>query len=79
MTSNGTVDVCIVGKISLRNFEDDYDFNPYWSEESVTKTTIEFENDQDRERGFVVVDNDYSDENGDSISQTELNLRISRG
>jgi hypothetical protein len=75
--SNGAVDVYIMGKASLKSFEDDYDFNPYWHADSITETAIEFETKQDRDV-YVIIHNDYGDENDDSVLHIELNLRIAK-
>ncbi len=73
--SNGMMDVYVMSQSSLRTFEDGEEPNPYWSADGVTETTLDFESNADRD-AFVVVSNEYGEENDDYVLQVEVMLRV---
>jgi len=74
---DGQFDVYLMTRSSLRNFEDGGNPNSLWLEEGVELTTLDYENDRAREV-YLVVSNEYDEENDGEPVSVEVRLRISK-
>ena len=64
----------ILGRLSLKSFEDDENFNPYWSDEGVTKTKVSFVAEGGRTY-FLVVEHAEDEDEDENIS-VSVKLRV---
>ena len=75
--ADGTVSCYVLGRLSLKSFEDQENFNPYWAEEGVTKTKVSFIAEGGRAYFFVVeyAEEDYDDEDEDISVSVKLRVQ----
>jgi len=72
--SDGDVSCYTLGPNSLQSFLDDYDFNPYWESEDVTRTKVSFKPKSGHKFFFVV----YRDEDADEDVSVSVKLRTEK-
>ncbi len=60
--ADSDVSCYVLGRASLRSFEDEENFNPYWDNEAVTRTLVSFVAPGARTYFFVVIRSDEEDE-----------------
>ena len=70
VSSDGQMSVYIMSQSSLRSYDDDDDFNPYWSAESVSRSTVSYVANSTK-KVYLVVESDTDDE-----INVEVKLRI---
>ncbi len=69
--SDGDVSCYVLGRASLRSFEEGDNFNPYWAKEDVTKTKVSFVAEGSRTYYFVV-----NHPNEDEDASVSVKLRV---
>ena len=70
VSADGRMSVYIMSESSLHSFDNDYDFNPYWSAESVLRSTISYSTNWAK-RVCLVIESEIEDE-----INVEVKLRV---
>ena len=68
------VDCYVLGNLSLRSFENEENFTPYWESPAVTKTKVLFLAEATRTYHFLV----YRDEDAEDYASVSVKLRVEK-
>ncbi len=66
----------VLGRLSLKSFEDEENFSPYWADEGVTKTKVSFVAEGGRTYFFVVECAEEENEDEAEVVSVSVKLRV---